>query len=62
MKHMKQPSDRDIPLVTERDIDEKFGLFVEGSYPDSVPIPDSVKREKPDGSDTSHRGNETSSG
>lgn len=53
---MNKRTDQDNRLVTERDIDEEFGLFVEGSYPDSVPIPDSVKREKPDGSDSSNRG------
>ena len=58
---MKKQPDEKHRLVTERDIDEEFGLFVEESYPDSIPIPDSIKHEKPDGSDTSNRGNPPSS-
>jgi len=58
---MKKHSDENQRLVTERDIDEDFGLFVEDSYPDSIPIPRSIKHEKPDGSETSNRGNSSSS-
>lgn len=36
---MKKHSDANQRLVTERDIDEDFGLFVEDSYPNSIPIP-----------------------
>ena len=36
-------------LVNERDIDENFGLFVEDSYPDSIPLPPGIKHERPDG-------------
>ncbi|MGG1879652.1 hypothetical protein ABDI30_19030 [Paenibacillus cisolokensis] len=38
------------PLVTERDIDAEFGLFAEEADPSYVPLPESVKQEKPDGS------------
>ncbi|GIP06715.1 hypothetical protein J28TS4_51220 [Paenibacillus lautus] len=58
---MKKQPDEKHRLVTERDIDEEFGLFVEDSFPDSIPIPDSIKHEKPDGSGTSNRGNPPSS-
>lgn len=58
---MKKLPDEKHRLVTERDIDEEFGLFVEDSYPNSIPIPDSIKHEKPDGRDTSNRGNPPSS-
>lgn len=58
---MKKQPDENKRLVTERDIDEEFGLFKEDSYPDSIPIPDSIKLEKPDGSETSNRGNDSSS-
>lgn len=58
---MKKHPDENPRLVTERDIDEDFGLFVEDSYPDSIPIPRSIKHEKPDGTETSNRGNSSSS-
>lgn len=29
-------------LITERDIDDKFGLFREGSFPDSLPDEDQI--------------------
>ncbi|GAB6929248.1 hypothetical protein JCM10914A_32310 [Paenibacillus sp. JCM 10914] len=48
-------------LVIERDIDAESGLFREDSYPDSEAIPDSIRHEKPDGSDSSNRGNQPSS-
>ncbi|MEK4062743.1 MULTISPECIES: hypothetical protein [unclassified Paenibacillus] len=34
-----QPSDEE-GLVTERDIDEQFGLFQEGSFPGALPDDD----------------------
>ncbi|NGM84888.1 hypothetical protein G5B47_21020 [Paenibacillus sp. 7124] len=30
-------SEEDEDLVTERDIDEEFGLFQEGTFPDALP-------------------------
>ncbi|GIP20706.1 hypothetical protein [Paenibacillus sp. J22TS3] len=45
--HVTHQEDED--LVTQRDIDKDSGMFVEGSYPDSVKIPDRLAHERPDG-------------
>lgn len=49
MSKDKSDSKKDKPLVTERDIDGEFGLFAEESDPTYVSLPESVKKEKPDG-------------
>lgn len=42
-------------LVTQRDIDKESGMFVKGSYPDSVELPDRLANERPDGTRPSAR-------
>ncbi|MFD1772724.1 hypothetical protein [Paenibacillus rhizophilus] len=42
-KNKKRSGSEEDDLVTERDIDEEFGLFQEGTFPDALPDKDQIE-------------------